>query len=160
MVQTTLEKVRTLSRALHPVALDEAGFESALDDFLPGFEKQTGIRVAYSKDGEGREIDRGLGIHLYRVMQEALNNVARHSKSPSAAVRLRYREDSLVLEIEDHGIGFGARDNKQGMGMVSMRERAEMLNGSVGILEPRRRRRAGAANRAAGGRRGAGLTGS
>ena len=67
VVQTALEKVRTLSRALHPVTLDEAGFESALDDFLPGFEKQTGIQVTYSKDGASHEIDRGLGIHLYRV---------------------------------------------------------------------------------------------
>jgi signal transduction histidine kinase len=90
IVQTTLEKVRSLSHALHPVVLDEVGLESALDVYLPEFEKQTGIEVRYEKTGEGRELDRELSIHLYRVTQEALNNVARHSNSKSAAVRLRF----------------------------------------------------------------------
>jgi two-component system sensor histidine kinase DegS len=133
-VQATLEKVRTLSHALHPVALDEAGFESALDAYLPRFEKQTGIVTRCVKDGVSREVDRGLAIHLYRVMQEALNNVARHSKSSTAAVRLRFLTDSVVLEVEDRGVGFGNRD-RQGMGLVSMRERAEMVNGRVEFLD-------------------------
>ncbi len=90
IVQTTLEKVRSLSHALHPMVLDEAGLESAVDAYLPAFEKQTGIEVRYEKTGQGRELDRELSIHLYRVMQEALNNVARHSNSKSAAVRLRF----------------------------------------------------------------------
>jgi len=134
IVQATLEKVRTLSHALHPVALDEAGFESALDAYLPRFEKQTGIATRCEKDGVSREVDRGLAIHLYRVMQEALNNVARHSKSTTAAVRLRFLRESLVLEVEDNGIGFGHREH-QGMGMVSMRERAEMVNGRIEYLD-------------------------
>jgi len=134
IVQATLEKVRTLSHALHPVALDEAGFESALDAYLPRYEKQTGIAIHYEKDGVSREVDRGLAIHLYRVMQEALNNVARHSKSPTAAVRLRFLTDSVVLEVEDHGVGFGNREGR-GMGLVSMRERAEMVNGRVEFLD-------------------------
>ena len=72
----------------------------------PAFEKQTGIEVRYEKTGEGRELDRELSIHLYRVMQEALNNVARHSNSKSAAVRLRFLPDRVVLEVQDEGIGF------------------------------------------------------
>jgi signal transduction histidine kinase len=136
IIQATLEKVRTLSHALHPVALDEAGFESALDAYLPRFEKQTGIVTKCVKDGVGREVDRSLAIHLYRVMQEALNNVARHSKSPTAAVRLRFLKDSVVLEVEDRGVGFGNREReRQGMGLVSMRERAEMVNGRVEFLD-------------------------
>ena len=79
VAQATLEKVRSLSHALHPVVLDDAGFEGAVDGYLPAFEKQTGIAVQYEKDGISRELDRGVAIHLYRVLQEALNNVARHS---------------------------------------------------------------------------------
>lgn len=134
IVQTTLDKVRSLSRALHPLGLDEAGFESALDTYLPGFERQTGIRVRYEKAGPSRELDRSVAIHLYRVMQEALNNIARHSKSSCAAVRLAYLPESVVLEVEDEGVGFGNRE-KQGMGLVSMRERAEMLHGRVEFLD-------------------------
>jgi signal transduction histidine kinase len=135
IVQETLEKVRSLSRALHPIVLDEAGLENALDAYLPGWERQTGISIRYEREGAGREIDRGVAIHLYRIVQEALANVAHHSHSQTATVRLRFLEDSLLLEIEDPGVGFGSLE-KQGMGMVSMRERAEMVNGRVEFLNP------------------------
>jgi signal transduction histidine kinase len=134
IVQATLENVRTLSQALHPVALEEAGFESALDHWLPRFEKQTGIAVHCSKEGPPRDIGRGLGIHLFRIVQEALNNVARHSKAASASVRLRFLPASFVLEIEDSGVGFGKR-GRQGMGLVSIRERTEMMKGTVDFLD-------------------------
>ncbi len=130
IVQTTLEKVRSLSRALHPMVLDEEGLESAVDAYLPAFEKQTGIEVRYEKTGEGHNLDRELSIHLYRVMQEALNNVARHSNSRSAAVRLSFLPEAVVLEIQDRGIGFQGKPT-HGLGLVSMRERAELLNGSI-----------------------------
>jgi signal transduction histidine kinase len=132
IVQATLEKVRTLSHALHPVILDEIGFEGALDQYLPGFQKQTGIEVHYEKSGTGRELDRGVAIHLYRVMQEALNNIAKHSQSNRAAVRLRYLPESVVLEVEDHGVGFGS-SHAYGMGLVSMRERAGLVNGMLDL---------------------------
>jgi signal transduction histidine kinase len=130
IVQCTLDKVRALSHALHPVILDEIGFESALDQYLPGFRKQTGIEVRYEKSGAGRELDRGVTIHLYRVMQEALNNIAKHSQSSQAAVRLRYLPEAVVLEVEDNGVGFGSSQG-HGMGLVSMRERADLVNGRV-----------------------------
>jgi signal transduction histidine kinase len=130
IVQTTLEKVRSLSHALHPVVLDEAGLESALDVYLPTFEKQTGIEVSYVKTGEPRGMDRELSIHLYRVTQEALNNVARHSNSKRVAVRLRFLAAAVVLEVEDEGIGF-QKTSGHGLGLVSMRERAGLVNGTI-----------------------------
>jgi signal transduction histidine kinase len=136
VAQATLEKVRSLSHALHPVVLDDAGFEGAVDAYLPAFEKQTGIPVQYEKDGTRREFDRAVAIHLYRVLQEALNNVARHSKSTSARVRLKYLPGTVVLEVQDSGIGFGKGEGKgTGMGLISMRERAELVNGRVEFLE-------------------------
>jgi signal transduction histidine kinase len=134
IVQTTLDKVRLLSRALHPVVLDEAGLENALAAYLPVFEKQTGIEVGYEKTGPGRELDREISIHLYRVMQEALNNVARHSNSKSAAVRLRFLPRSLVLEVQDQGVGF-QKQMTHGLGLVSMRERAGLMNGAIEFAE-------------------------
>lgn len=134
VTQQTLEKVRSLSQSLHPVVLEDAGFEGAIDVYLPIFEKQTGIAVQYEKSGASRELDRAVATHLYRVMQEALNNVVRHSKSPSAQVRLNYTADSVVLEIEDRGIGLG-KGGGRGMGLVSMRERAELVNGRVEFLD-------------------------
>jgi signal transduction histidine kinase len=135
IVQSTLEKVRSLSLALHPVVLDEAGLESALDVYLPGFEKQTGIEIRYEKTGPSREIDRNVAIHLYRVLQESLSNIARHSQSPRAHVRLHFLPDTVVLEVEDEGVGFGNGKEGQGMGLVTMRERAELVNGRVEFID-------------------------
>jgi signal transduction histidine kinase len=133
IVQSTLDKVRSLSHALHPAVLEEIGFESALDHYLPDFEKQTGIAIRCQKDGLRRQLDRSVAIHLYRVMQEALNNIARHSKSTQAAVRLRFQPEAVVLEVEDDGVGFRSSDT-QGMGLVTMRERAELVNGQIEFL--------------------------
>ena len=130
IVQNTLDKVRSLSHALHPMLLDEQGLESAVDAYLPAFEKQTGIEVRYEKTGQGHNLDRELSIHLYRVMQEALNNVARHSRSKTAAVRLSFSPDTVVLEVQDKGIGFQDTPT-YGLGLVSMRERAELVNGTI-----------------------------
>jgi signal transduction histidine kinase len=114
--------------------LDDAGFEGAVAAYLPAFQKQTGISVTYEKNGTSRELDRGVAIHLYRVLQEALNNVARHSKSASARVRLNYLPGTVILEVEDRGIGFGKREGK-GMGLISMRERAGLVNGRVELMD-------------------------
>jgi signal transduction histidine kinase len=134
IVQATLEKVRALSQALHPVMLDEVGLESALDLYLPLFEKRTGIAISFEKSGEGRRVDRQVAVHIYRVLQEALNNVARHARSTEVQVRFQLSASSIVLEVEDRGIGFRGRKH-DGIGLVSMRERAEMLNGSIEYLE-------------------------
>jgi signal transduction histidine kinase len=135
IIQSTLDNIRTLSQVLHPMVLDDAGLEGALNLYLTGFEKQTGVRVHYQKDGGAQPLDRDVAIHVYRVAQEALNNVAKHSKSPEAEVRLRFHADSLVLEVEDHGVGFGQQKERRGMGLTSMRERAELIHGSIEFLK-------------------------
>ena len=79
IAQTTLDKVRSLSQALHPVMLEEAGLESTLDWYLPMVERQTGIHISYEKSGTAFPVDGNAAIHVYRMVQEALNNVTRHS---------------------------------------------------------------------------------
>jgi signal transduction histidine kinase len=101
-----------------------------VETWLPGFEKQTGVAISYEKTGESRRLERETATHLYRVMQEALNNVAKHSGSKSAALRLHFEPDTVVLEVQDEGKGF-RKDGKHGLGLVSMRERAEMMNGRI-----------------------------
>jgi len=135
IIQSTLDKIRTLSQALHPMVLDDAGLEGALHLYLAGYEKQTGIAVRYEKEGESRPLDRDVAIHVYRVLQESLNNVAKHSKSPKVDVRLRFRPETLVVEIEDYGIGFRQQTGKRGMGMTSMRERVELIGGTIEFLK-------------------------
>ena len=135
-VQTTLESVRSLSQALHPVMLDEAGLESTLDWYIPTVERQTGIEISYEKQGEPFPVDGSAGVHVYRVLQEALNNVARHSGAKRASVRLRFLPSTLELEIQDHGTGFPERPNRRGIGLVAMRERAELMGGHIVFSRP------------------------
>ena len=136
IVQGSLEKVRTLSQALHPVMLDEMGLESTLDWYLPTVERQTGLALAYEKSGTPFPVEGEGGVHIYRVVQEAVNNVARHSGAKQAWVRLRFLPESLELEVEDHGAGMGVQKGKAGIGLVAMRERAELLGGSLELLKP------------------------
>ncbi len=136
ITQTTLDKVRSLSQALHPVMLEETGLESTLDWYLPVVERQSGIRVFYEKSGEPFAIKGNAAIHVYRVVQEALNNLTRHSGASEARVRMRFLPRILEVEVEDRGKGFEAQAAKQGIGLVAMRERAELLGGTVEFLQP------------------------
>jgi signal transduction histidine kinase len=131
ITQNTLDKVRSLSQALHPVMLEETGLENTLDWYLPVVERQAGLHVFYEKSGDSFSVKGDAAIHVYRVVQEALNNVTRHSGAGEAWVRLRFLPKSLMVEVEDHGKGFEAQAAKQGIGLVAMRERAELLGGSI-----------------------------
>ncbi|MGA2644409.1 MAG: ATP-binding protein [Candidatus Sulfotelmatobacter sp.] len=131
IAQDTLDRVRSLSQALHPVMLDEAGLESTLDWYIPTVERQTGIAISYRKEGNPFAVDAGAAVQIYRVLQEALNNVARHSGAKQAWVRLRFLPSQLELEVEDHGAGFNGQPARQGIGLVAMRERAELMGGRI-----------------------------
>ncbi len=131
IAQDTLDRVRTLSQALHPVMLDEAGLETTLDWYIPTVERQSGIAISYEKQGLPFPIESSAAVQIYRVLQEALNNVARHSAASQAWVRLRFMTATLELEVEDHGTGFSERPARQGIGLVAMRERAELMGGMV-----------------------------
>jgi signal transduction histidine kinase len=136
VTQTTLDNVRSLSQALHPVMLDEEGLETTMDWYLATVEKQTGTDISYEKSGQSFPVSGGAGIHIYRILQEALNNVTRHSGARQAWVRLHFAERALELEVEDHGKGFGTNGSRPGMGLVAMRERAELLGGTVEFAQP------------------------
>ena len=139
IAQSTLENTRSLYQSLHPAILDDGGLEQALAWYLPVFEKQTGIKVQYQKTGASPVVSDGVAIHVYRVLQEALNNLARHSKSSQAWVRVDFSPDHLHLEVEDRGVGLPAdkaSGRRSGIGMVAMRERAELLRGKIEFLRP------------------------
>ncbi len=133
IAQSTLNNIRTLSQALHPVLLEEAGLESTLDWYIPTVGRQTGLALHYEKTGQAFPVETSSGVHIYRVLQEALNNVSRHSGASDAWIRLRFSPDLLELEVEDHGKGFVADKMQRGIGLVAMRERAELIGGTLAI---------------------------
>jgi two-component system, NarL family, sensor histidine kinase DegS len=111
--------------------------ESTLEWYLPVVERQAGIHVFYEKSGVSFPVDGSAAIHVYRVVQEALNNITRHSGAKESWVRLSFLAQALEVEIEDHGKGFEAQTARRGIGLVAMRERAELLGGTVEFLQPK-----------------------
>jgi signal transduction histidine kinase len=136
ITQSTLEKVRGLSQGLHPTILDETDLASTLDWYLPSLQRRTGMVIDFQTAGMCFQLDPSIQIHAYRVLQEALNNVLRHSGSLRAWVRLEYQVTALVLEIGDHGSGIRSElSSPRGIGLIAMRERAELSGGTIEFMK-------------------------
>jgi signal transduction histidine kinase len=134
--QAALENVRNLSQGLHPTILDDYGLEKALEWLCRRFEKQTGIEIRYERHGDAGAVGEEAAIHVFRILQEALNNVARHAGTAAATVRVEFGREQLRLEVEDHGVGLPAERERAGLGLVAMRERAEILGGTLRVTQP------------------------
>lgn len=139
IAQETLDRIRTQSQWLHPGVLDDFGLEKALQRVVEQFERQSDIRTTLSASGPLELVRPDFAIHIYRIVQEALSNIGRHSGSSRAEVRVTYAGGGLKLEIEDHGGGLpadSARTVDSGLGLVSMRERAELMGGQLRLQRP------------------------
>jgi signal transduction histidine kinase len=136
VAQTALDSVRGLSQTLHPSILEELGLASTVDWYLTTVERQLGLRVNYEKPATAVPVRPDVAIQVYRVLQEALSNVARHSGTGEAVVRLAFKSGALHLEVEDHGPGLPAEPGSRGLGLVAMRERAELVGGTVTWSRP------------------------
>jgi signal transduction histidine kinase len=140
LAEQSLQEVRTLSYLLHPPLLDDIGLTAALSWFARGFSERSGIQVDISIENGGEPVPRSTATALYRVAQEALSNVHRHSGSKRARLAL-YQTDGLVqLDVVDGGIGFrrsvkaGAEEAQRiGVGISGMRLRLEQLGGRLDI---------------------------
>ena len=136
----SLQEIRTLSYLLHPPLLDQAGLVSALQWYVEGFTKRSGIYVDLYAPPIGR-LPSDIEMALFRVVQEALTNVRRHSTSETARIRLERKPDEVVLEIKDRGQGLSvAQDNHDSGGLISvgvgipgMRQRLRQLGGKLEI---------------------------
>jgi signal transduction histidine kinase len=136
-----LQEVRTTSYLLHPPLLDEAGIASAARWFVEGFAKRSGIRVQCGIPEQMERPPRDCELVLFRVLQESLTNVHRHSGATAATVILRADADELRLEVDDNGCGiseerlqrFNASAGGAGVGIAGMRERVRELGGRLEI---------------------------
>jgi two-component system CheB/CheR fusion protein len=138
LVDQVLQDIRTLSQLLHPPLLEEAGLVSATKWLVEGFSGRSGIKVRLDvSDGIDR-LSSDVELALFRVIQEALNNIHRHSGAKSARVRVAKKNGALVLKISDDGRGMtvspGTGDGATlGVGLLGMRERLSQLNGRLTI---------------------------
>lgn len=132
IVQSTLENIRHLSQSLQPVMLEEQGLLPTMEWHLERFEHQTGIPVHYTPPSTSFRVSPEAAIHGYRIVQEALNNAARHAGTPEIWVTAESSEDWFRLVVEDSGQGLRT-GHRTGTGLVAMRERAELIGGELRI---------------------------
>jgi len=140
LVQQMSTEVRTISHLLHPPLLDEAGLASALRWYVDGFVLRSKIKVALDLPEDFGRLPRESETAIFRVVQECLTNIHRHSESPIARIRLRQRDDHVRVEIEDKGKGIPPEKQEEmtssgtpGVGIRGMRERLRQLGGTLEI---------------------------
>ena len=137
VAETTLQGVRDLSQLLHPSMLDDFGLPETLAAYLRNFSRRTGIRAHFSHEGGDERLTPDVEVCVYRIVQEALTNVARHSGALSCTVSLKRVEGEVELVVEDSGRGMASAadgaDARRGLGLMGMRERAQALSGRFTI---------------------------
>jgi signal transduction histidine kinase len=141
LTDEAVQEIRTTSYLLHPPLLDEAGVASAVQWFVEGFSKRSGIQVRCEIAETLQRPPRNHELVLFRVLQESLTNVHRHSGASAATIKLNVNADHFVLEIADNGTGipkecikrFNEDGHGTGVGLVGMRERVHELGGQLDI---------------------------
>jgi len=137
LLNRAINETRTISHLLHPPLLDEIGLESALAVYTDGFAKRSGIAVSVGVSPDLGRLDSDIETALFRVVQECLLNVHRHSNSSTASVLLQRENGSIRLQISDEGVGMAAEEEphgtRLGVGLLGIRERIRQLNGKLEI---------------------------
>ena len=136
-LRDSINDVRRISSNLRPLALDDLGLVAALRVLCREFEKENSIKVRFVARSVGTIVgENNIEIALYRIMQEALANILKHAHAKEVCVTLMYHEDIFSLIIKDDGRGFdltkqAKRKDHRGFGLMSMRERAQLIGGSI-----------------------------
>ncbi len=132
-----LQTVRNLSQLLHPAALDDLGLPAAIDASLRGLARRQNIRAELHQVGMADRLPRDVELAAYRIVQEAITNVAKHAQATECHVRLTHLADRLVVEVQDDGVGFHTPHDERlarGLGLINVRERASRLGGTFNML--------------------------
>jgi signal transduction histidine kinase len=139
LVAQMTKDIRTMSHLLYPPLLDEVGLQSALKDYVKGFAERSGIRVSLDLPAAMDRPDRDYELALFRIIQECLTNIHRHSGSQSASIHVVCDDGALVLDVRDEGRGIPPerlseiQSRGSGVGIRGMRERVLQFSGTMSI---------------------------
>src|ERR1700730_10158937 len=141
LVEHCINETRTLSHLLHPPLLDEIGFVAAAAWYVEGFAKRSGINVSLDLPKDIGRLADAVEVALFRVLQEALTNIHRHSGSAAAEVHIGIDDAEVSLQVRDHGDGmpshllerFQTSGGETGVGLSGIRERVKELGGRLDI---------------------------
>jgi two-component system CheB/CheR fusion protein len=134
LAEQTAREVRDLASLLHPPLLDEVGLAEAIRHHLDSFRRHTGIDVRLTAPDRAERLPHGIEMAVFRIVQESLANVQRHSESETARVSLEVDPDQVRISVRDRGRGFvpegnGEPGDRRGLGISGMRERTRLLGG-------------------------------
>jgi signal transduction histidine kinase len=129
------DTVRKISHQLHPSILDDIGLEGALEQYCDEFQERSGIVTHFESMNVPDSLAKEVASSLYHIFKECLRNVSKHSQSDEVSVRLDVADGHLCLTVKDQGIGLAAtpRQPQGHIGLVGMKERAHLINGSLSI---------------------------
>jgi signal transduction histidine kinase len=138
LLESTAATIENVMAELRPPMLDDYGLLPALQWYAKDFVRRTGIEVEVRGSEGDRRIAQSSEIALFRIVQEALNNVAKHAHASKASITLEHADGQLLMTIADDGVGYGsmpgsAARRRAGLGMVTMRERTQAVGGRFEI---------------------------
>jgi two-component system, NarL family, sensor kinase len=139
LVQQLSKEIRTTSYLLYPPLLDETGLSQALSWYIQGLMQRSGLRIDFRVSDDFGRLTREMELVIYRLVQECLTNIHRHSGSESATIRLSRERDTLSVEIQDQGRGIEPDKLNElqlqgaGVGIRGMRERVRQFDGRMNI---------------------------
>src|SRR2546425_1662656 len=138
LLEGTVDAMRNVMAELRPHALDDYGLPAALRSLATGFSRRTGIQVAFEGDVPGADLPKPVDLAMFRIAQEALNNVAKHSNAKRVEIAIRRANGLATLSVRDNGIGFDPKridrsKREAGWGLLIMRERAEAVGAQFSL---------------------------
>jgi two-component system, NarL family, sensor histidine kinase NreB len=133
MVDRTIGDLRRLIARLSPRTLEEMGLVAAIRKEARELSRSTGMQARMNLPTDLRELDDEIELAVYRAVQEALNNIAKHSQAKSFSIQLEASTEQVRLRVEDDGIGFAPNSRSRGFGLFGMRERIAVLGGTVRV---------------------------
>lgn len=135
LIDSMVDTTRQICDELRPGMLDDLGFEAAISSYVKNFTQRFGVSCDLLLDREAYDLDESQSTMLFRIVQEALTNIARHAKASHAMVALQDRGDELLLTIADDGCGLSTalEGERKTYGLLGMRERVDMLGGRLAI---------------------------
>lgn len=139
LTEQTIDNLRRTIRALRPIYLEDFGLVSALEMLANETGQVSGVQVDFQTRGSARRLAPDIELAIYRMVQEALNNVVRHSRSPKASVNIEFSGLAARIQVQDHGIGFDVPKSPAGFapaghfGLVGLHERAELIGATLEI---------------------------
>jgi two-component system sensor histidine kinase DegS len=139
-VRYSLEEMRKVIFNLRPMALDDLGLIPTLRKYVHDFEEKTKLRTSLETRGQEHRLSSAMEAAVYRLVQEALSNAAKHAYPSFVLVEITYQAQLIKIVIKDNGLGFNVQKlknpqgNRESFGLVGMRERVELLEGRMEII--------------------------